>query len=87
MINNTFDLDGWWIICISPGIRNLITYIERSEWIDTQYIIDRRRPFAQCRRHIEKNFRQTILSQHIEKNHVTLKKRQDFVSALKREGR
>ena len=41
---------GWSIICISPGILNLITYIERSEWIDTQYIIDRRRPFAQCRR-------------------------------------
>ena len=50
MINNTFDLVGQSIICISPGICNLITYIERSEWIDTQYIIDRRRPFAQCRR-------------------------------------
>jgi len=67
MINNTFDLVDWSIICISPGIRSLITYIERSEWIDTQYIIDRRRPFAQCQFHIEKNYtsRQTILSQHI----------------------
>ena len=54
MINNTFDLVGRWIICISPGIRNLITYIERSKWIDTQYIIDRRRPFDQFRRQIEK---------------------------------
>ena len=31
MINNALGLVDWSIICISPGIRNLITYIERSE--------------------------------------------------------
>ena len=68
MINNTVHLADWSIICISPGIRNLITYIENSEWIDTQYIIDRRRPFAQCQFHIEKKLRlgrQVCPTQHI----------------------
>jgi len=63
MTNITLGRVDWSIIYISPGIRNLITYIARSEWIDTKYIINRGRPFVQSISHREKSSSRKSVSQ------------------------